>query len=116
MPSTETQNAILSMKECVISPHDFIYFLKLKEETDLKARFEIERDELIEVEPHHHGMPDIIINYRKHLLMALDFYEERGYWFSIERAIELSNMSNEFISTASENEFFEAIEEFIKKD
>jgi len=119
MTNTEKQR-INALPFIPFKPSEAIEYWEYKEEQERTRKPLSFDNEPLESEPFFHGLPDVIIQYRRHLITALGGKQYDGMWRlykNINRQGGISHsftdLQEEFITTASDKAFFDKIEDYI---
>lgn len=117
----DLKKALDGVKFIPMSVDDYISFLKYKAD-DLKSNRTSLGEEHLKPEPFFHGLPDVIANYRRHLLIAHGGKLHNKKWrlhynVKSEKGIihNWIDFTENEINTVSDNAFFEKLEGFIVK-
>lgn len=109
METHDKINFLSSAQSIAISPNDYRYFMELKEKEASKG---ISLDnEPLAPEPFFKGHTDQIYLYRTHILKAYKMTENRNGWGWDKYRFT----DNDFLKTASDEEFFSELEDFVKE-
>lgn len=110
---------------------DAVYIMVTKESYDLLQKYKEDElksnpahlgDKPLEVEPFFHGLPDVIANYRRKLIVAYGGKMYKDYWrlgHNVDNPEKGSithywvDFKESFIKEASETEFFNKLEKYL---